>query len=282
VRICPAAPARVEWPGLADSLTQWWIWDAAAAVGGACIGSFLGVVADRVPEGLSVVAPGSFCRRCGHPLAWYDNIPLVGYFSTGARCRHCGGRFSAGHMGIEIFTAMATFLFWRRIGPSWELLSALFLVWALIAVSVIDIREQIIPDVISIPGTAAGLAFSFLPGGPEPWDALAAAALGGGLLWLVAWAYWKLRGREGMGLGDAKLLAMIGAFLGLQRTLFALMAGSVIGVLISAPYLLIRRRGRDEHIPFGPFLAAGAALSLAAGPAILEAWRQGLAQWVLR
>lgn len=267
---------------MVDSHTQWWIWDAAAAAGGACIGSFLGVVADRVPEGLSLVAPGSFCRRCGHPLAWYDNLPVVGYLSTRGRCRACGGHFSAGHAGIEIFTAAATFLFWRRLGPVWELLPALFLVWALISVSVIDVREQIIPDVISIPGTIVGLAFSFLPGGAAPADALAAAALGGGLLWLVSWAYLKLRGREGMGLGDAKLLAMIGAFLGLERTFFALLAGSVIGVLVSAPYLLLQGRGRDEHIPFGPFLAAGAALSLAAGTPLLAAWRAGAAGWMLR
>ena len=156
----------------------------------------------------------------------------------------------------------AVWLLWRYLGPTWELFSAWLLTWVLIPISVIDAREQIIPDELSIGGLIIALGISFLPGGLTPQEAALAALAGGGTLWAIAAAYLKLRGHEGMGTGDFKLLAMIGAFVGLKATLLAVMVASVVGSVLGGGYLLLSRSGSRTPIPFGPFLALGGFLAL--------------------
>ena len=237
-------------------------WDIMVVLLGASIGSFTGVLIARLPEDLSVVQPPSYCFRCGHPISWYDNLPLLSYWISGGKCRHCGGHFSPGHFFIELYVAALTWLLWRFLGPTWELFPAWMLTWLLIPISVIDAREQIIPDELSIGGLVIALGLSFLPGGLSPQEAALAALAGGGALWAVAAAYLKLRGHEGMGTGDFKLLAMIGAFVGLKSTLLAVMVASVVGSVLGGGYLLLSRAGRRTPIPFGPFLALGGFLAL--------------------
>lgn len=236
-------------------------WDILVFVLGACIGSFTGVLIARLPEDLSVVQPPSYCFRCGHPIAWWDNLPLVSYWLTGAKCRYCGGHFSMGHFLIELYVAAMTWLLWRHLGPTPQLIGAWLFTWLLIPISAIDARWQIIPDELSVGGLILGLAFAFVPGGVEPAEAALAAAAGGGGLWALAALYMRLRGREGMGTGDFKLLAMIGAFVGLKATVLAVMVASVVGSVVGGLYLLLHRKGSDTPIPFGPFLALGGFLA---------------------
>ncbi len=258
-----------------------WFGDALFLSLGASMGSFLGVVSCRLPEGLSIATPPSYCRRCGHPIAWYDNIPLLGYLLTRGECRRCGGHYSAGHLFFEIFTAFLTWIVWRRFGWTWELPGALILVWSLTAITVIDAREQIVPDAISLPGIGLGLFCSFLPGGVSPLDSFLGASAGMGLLLAVRVIYARLRGREGMGGGDVKLLAMIGAFLGIKATMVALFAGSITGAVVGGGYLLLSRSSRHTPIPFGPFLALGAFLSLLDSEGIVRGYGSAV-RWLVR
>lgn len=241
-------------------LESTWFGDLVAALLGAVMGSFLGVVAMRLAEGLSIVSPPSYCRRCGHELSWRDNLPVVGYLLRRGRCRWCGGRYSAEHLWIELFCAALTWVFWARFGVSWELLVGWIFIWMLLAISLIDFAEQIIPDEISLPGIGVGLILAFLPGGVDPPDAGIAVLAAGAGLWLIAAAYARLRGREGLGGGDIKLLAMMGAFLGLRDVVLALLIGSVLGAILGGAALALSRSKRETPIPFGPFLSAGAVL----------------------
>ena len=249
---------------------------------GLAIGSFLNVCIHRIPAGQSVVWPGSRCPACAAPIAWYDNIPLVSWLRLGGRCRACHEPITAQYPVVEALTGGLAVLSLARFGTTpWAIVAFAFSC-AMLVVSFIDVDEGIIPDVISLPGILIGLAVSLLvPGGVGVWDAAAGACLGGGLLWAVAVAYQRAAGIEGLGLGDVKLLAMIGAFLGWQRIpavlLIASITGSVGGIAIMlgrrgrmragrvlrslGPAALFRHLRRTP-LPFGPFLALGAVTAL--------------------
>jgi leader peptidase (prepilin peptidase)/N-methyltransferase len=228
---------------------------------GLILGSFLNVCIHRIPEGSSIVHPPSSCPSCGKPIRFYDNIPVLSYIILRGRCRHCGKAISLRYPTVELLTGLASLALAIRFGPSIAYLLALAFFCALILVSFIDLQHQIIPDIISLPGILVGLGMSFTPWGLIPWtEAAIGAAVGGGSLLAVSWGYKLLTGKDGMGFGDVKLLAMIGAWMGWRELPFIILLSSLAGIVIGGAALLIARRGLRVRIPFGPFLSLGAAI----------------------
>jgi leader peptidase (prepilin peptidase)/N-methyltransferase len=244
-----------------------------AAMFGAVIGSFLNVCIYRLPLGRSVVWPGSACGSCGRALAWFENIPVFSYAALGGRCRSCRASISIRYPLVETITAVMFAAAWWYYGPGVLLASRLVFGCALIVLFAIDLEHHLLPNVITLPGIVVGFLFSLV--GEPGWAAsLLGIIVGGGGLYLIAEGYYRLRHEEGLGMGDVKMLAMIGAFVGWPLTLVTLMmasiAGSVIGIL-----LIATQRGSLKYaLPFGTFLALGAALAATAGPRLL-AWYLG-------
>ncbi len=237
---------------------------------GAAVGSFLNVCIARLPQGKSIVFPPSACPQCGARIRPWDNIPLLSFLLLRGRCRACGQRISWRYPAVEALTGVLFTANVMVFGVSpWAAVSCV-LVAALVVVTFIDLDHQIIPDVISLPGIVVGL-LSAVPGwGPSLVDRVFGVLLGGGLLWAVAVFYEWVRRREGMGGGDVKLLAMIGAFLGWRGVLITLLVGSLSGSLVGASRILLRRAEAGVPIPFGPFLALGAVVALFWGEALIS------------
>jgi leader peptidase (prepilin peptidase)/N-methyltransferase len=247
-----------------------------AGVFGALIGSFLNVCIYRLPKGRSIVWPGSACGSCGHMLAWFENIPLVSYLVLRGRCRECRSPISLRYPFVELLTAaMFAGAFWYY-GPTLLLVSRLVFGCALIVLFAIDLEYHLLPNAITIPGIVAGFAFSLFT--PPGWFAsLLGIVLGGGVLWAIAEGYYLLRHEEGLGMGDVKMLAMIGAFVGWKLTLVTLMMASFAGSLVGLALILSKRGSMKYALPFGTFLALGAALAATVGPGVLD-WYLGFYQ----
>jgi len=263
---------------------------------GLVIGSFLNVCIRRIPRGEPVVLPASRCPACRAPIKPYDNIPVLSWLLLGARCRNCQARISALYPAVELLTGLLFLASYLVFGATpeaakWAVFSAL-----LIVLTITDVRERLLPDKVNFAGLGLGLAlslftrpldgtalwladrmFDFPP--PRPVlsfaDALLGAAAGSGLLWLVAEGYFRVRGREGMGLGDVKMMAMAGAFLGIKRTLLTILAGSLLGSVIGLLVIGLAGKDRDYELPFGTFLGAGALLVVFFGTPALD-WYQSL------
>lgn len=232
---------------------------------GAVVGSFLNVCIWRIPEGLSIVKPASHCPDCGHPIRFYDNIPLISYLILRGRCRACGGRISLRYPFVEGLTAlMALFLFWK-FGLTLKFLAAFIFVSALILITFIDIDYQIIPDVISLPGIPICFLMAVFIMNLSFMDALLGLLIGGGSLYLVAVLYELATKREGMGGGDIKLLALMGAFLGWKSLLFILLVSSLVGAVVGISIMLVRGGDMKYAVPFGPFLSLAAVAYLFVG-----------------
>jgi leader peptidase (prepilin peptidase)/N-methyltransferase len=242
----------------------------ALFVMGLCVGSFLNVVIARVPEGRSVVSPRSSCPRCGAEIPWYDNVPLISYAMLRARCRHCGEPISIRYPIVELVTGLLFALAGWHFGLGADLLAAVSLLATLVAITAIDLDRQLIPDVLSLPGIAAGLLLSTVSGRPGWLDSLLGTLLGGGIFFLNIVA-----SRGGMGGGDMKLGAMLGAFLGWKLVLVAILLAVLAGGAVAIMLLAMRRRGRKDAVPFGPFLALGGAVSLFWGRPLLD-WYLGV------
>jgi leader peptidase (prepilin peptidase) / N-methyltransferase len=238
---------------------------------GLIVGSFANVVIYRLPRGESVVWPGSHCPACQSPIRWYDNIPLVSFLFLGGRCRGCAAPISRRYPLVE---ALAGALFVQSVetfGVSLRAAESMILGTLLLIVFFIDLDHYIIPNRITYPGTVVGLAFTAALGG---WRAAAIAAVTAvalcGVFILINIVSARLLGEEGMGMGDAKLAAMIGAFLGWPIGAVAILLGVFVGGAIGIGLLALRLRGRREQIPFGPALAAGAIGAMWWGPALLH------------
>ena len=246
-----------------------------AFVCGAAIGSFLNVCIHRLPRHESVVWPGSHCPACNNPIAFYDNIPLLSYLWLKGRCRACRARISLRYPIIELANGTGYALILWQFGPGGPALVYGLLFSALLVITCIDLSHQIIPNVITLPGITLGLlcAATILPVGLL--DSVLGTLLGYGIPWGLANAYLFLRGREGMGLGDAKLLAMIGAFLGWKPMLLTVMVGAAVGSVVGLVLIALKRVRRDQYLPFGPFLALGAIVSLFFHQVVLS-WYLGL------
>jgi len=246
---------------------------AVAAVFGAVVGSFLNVVILRLPKkDASIVFPASHCPRCQRPLAWYENIPLLSYLALRGRCRTCKGVISWQYPLVELAMALLSALVYRRFGVSFELFLYFVFCAALLVIIFIDIHHQIIPDSISLPGIVLGFAGSFFSHTVTWQQSALGVFFGGGLLYAVAFGYYALTKREGMGGGDIKLLAMIGAFLGWQSLLYVVFTSSLVGSLVGVAAMLKQKKGGQTRIPFGPFLALAALSFLLLQPQILYLW----------
>jgi leader peptidase (prepilin peptidase) / N-methyltransferase len=238
---------------------------------GLCVGSFLNVVIARLPAGRSVVSPGSACPQCGSAIAWYDNFPLLSYALLGARCRACRNAISWRYPAVELAGGALFALAYLHFGPTPRLGAALILLSGLIAITGIDLDHQIIPDVLSISGIAAGLLWSLTPGAIGWRDSLFGVLVGGGVFVVIILASTLVLGQPGMGVGDAKLGAMLGAFLGWKLALLSILMSVLIGGPLATTLLVSGRKTRKDPLPFGPFLALGGMISLFWGDSLL-AW----------
>ena len=243
-----------------------------AGVFGSLFGSFLNVCVYRLPRDESVIAPRSRCPGCGKPIAWYDNLPVVSWLVLRGRCRHCANRISVQYPLVELIVAAAWAGSVAWYGISFAALGAALLLTLLAGILLTDAQHMIIPDELSLGGLGAGLALALAPGGIAPLAAGLGAALGFGLLWLAAAAGKWWAGRDAMGGGDLKMMAMVGSFLGWRGVLLTVFLGSLVGTMVFLPALI--RRERFREVPFGVFLALGAAASLLAGDRIV-AWYRG-------
>jgi leader peptidase (prepilin peptidase)/N-methyltransferase len=241
-----------------------------SALFGLCVGSFLNVVIARLPASRSIVHPGSACPRCGTPIAWYDNLPVLSYLMLGARCRSCKEPISWRYPLVEISTAILFLLATVQFGWSVQLLSALVLLSILVAITGIDFDHQLIPDALSLPGIAVGLLFSLAPGHLGWMDSVLGVVVGGGIFAAIIVGSSLVLGQPGMGVGDVKLGAMLGAFLGWKLALLSILLSVLIGGPLAATLLATGRKGRKDPVPFGPFLALGGAISLFWGDALLS------------
>ncbi len=263
---------------------------------GLLIGSFLNVCIHRWPRGRSVVRPRSHCVRCRKTIAWYDNIPVVSYLALGGKCRYCGRHISLRYPFVELATGLLFFFFVARMGPTVAAIKLCVFAAILIALIFSDLEKRILPDELTLGGTIVGLAFAALvpindlATGPLLWlagvdwngrgewvlEAAAGAVVPALFLWAGGWIYEKVRHKEGLGLGDVKLMMMVGSFLGLQATLLTLLAGSVLGSIVSVVYIWAARKDAASYeLPFGSFLG-GAGLLVALAGSRLLGWYGGI------
>jgi len=237
---------------------------------GAFIGSFLNVCISRLPKEESIIWPGSHCPYCKKPIRFYDNIPLLSYVLLTGKCRNCKKPISIQYPLIEGITALSSLFLFMKFGPSLSYLFYFAFVAALIVITVIDLYHQIIPDVISLPGIGVGLIASLILPQITFLNSLFGVLLGGGSLFLVATCYEWLFKREGMGGGDVKLLAMIGAFLGWKAVILTILLSSLIGSITGILIMVVKGKDFKYAIPFGPFLSLGAVISLFYGQNIIN------------
>lgn len=240
-----------------------------AFVFGACIGSFLNVCISRLPASESVLHPGSKCPVCQEQIRFYDNIPLISYLWLFGKCRRCGDPISLRYPVIEALTGAMAVCILYRFGLTDDALIYFFFVAALIVVIYIDLDHQIIPDVISLPGIPAGFLATFFLEHLTYIDSLIGILVGGGILFAVASGYYFLTGKEGMGGGDIKLLAMIGAFTGWQGVCFTIFVASVTGTIAGVLLMIFTRKDLKHALPFGPFLSIGAVAYLFFGERLI-------------
>lgn len=247
-----------------------YLWGIFSVILGAVVGSFLNVCTYRIPFGKSIVFPASHCPTCEHPIKFYDNIPIISYLILGGKCRHCNERISPIYPAIELLTAVMSVLLFRRYGLSIDYLFSFLFTCALIVITLVDLKHQIIPDVITLPGIPLfALAAIFFMNVTFK-DSLIGILVGGGSLYLVALGYQLLTKREGMGGGDIKLLAMMGGFLGWQSLWFIIMAGSLVGAVVGISVMISKGTDTKYPIPFGPFLSIAAVAYIFWGDAFMR------------
>jgi len=247
---------------------------AILALLGLAVGSFLNVCIHRLPRDQSLNSPPSRCPACEYRLRWFDNVPILSYVLLGGRCRKCRARISIRYPLVEVIT-MALFLVHGAVfGWTALLVPRLAFACAMVVLFAIDLEHQLLPNVITLPGIVVGLiASAVLP--PGIVDALIGVLIGGGVLWLIGEAYFRFSGHEGMGGGDVKMLAMIGAFLGWKLVLVTLVLSSIAGSVIGLLVIAIRKGGMKYALPYGTFLALGALVASLAGESIVN-WYVGL------
>ena len=291
----------MNWPATLP-LTYWTL---AAGILGLLVGSFLNVVILRLPArllhgwqreaeailaeargevapetaGTAATPPGivrepSHCPRCKHPLGARDNIPLLSWLLLRGRCRYCKAPISIQYPLVELLTGVLSAIAIWHFGPTLQGASALLFTWMLVAASGIDLRVQLLPDQLTMPLLWLGLLLALLPVFADPAQAILGAALGYLALWSVYWAFKLLTGKEGMGYGDFKLLAALGAWMGAWALLPVVLISSIVGAVIGSLYLALSRKSQSVPIPFGPYLVTVGWLWLLAGPELTR-WYLG-------
>jgi leader peptidase (prepilin peptidase) / N-methyltransferase len=273
------------------------LWIALAGVLGLLVGSFLNVVILRLPERMAaawrqeardvlelqadttplppgIVREPSHCPHCKHPLSALDNIPLFGWLLLRGRCRYCQSKISIQYPLVELLSGVLSAVIVWKFGPSWAALAGLALTWTLIALSGIDFRTQLLPDQLTFPLLWLGLLLSLLPMFVTAPASILAAAIGYLSLWSVYWAFKLLTGKEGMGHGDFKLLAALGAWMGPVALLPIILLSSLIGALVGGTLIALRKHEREIPMPFGPFIAAAGWVWFVAGADLLQGYMQ--------
>ncbi|MDP4529162.1 A24 family peptidase [Alkalimonas delamerensis] len=274
-----------------------WFFYSLVLLLGLFVGSFLNVVIYRLPKMMelswqqdyqayfqpdqaaaaqprfNLAVPRSACPSCQTPIAAWDNIPVLSWLWLKGRCRHCGTSISARYPLVETLTALLSVLLAWRFGPGLTTLVYLLVLWAIIALSFIDLDTMLLPDQITLPLLWLALLFSLTPAGPSPADAILGAAAGYLSLWSVYWAFKLLTGKEGMGYGDFKLLAVFGALLGWQQLPLIILLSSAVGAVLGSLLLLLQGKGKSTPIPFGPYIAIAGLIAML--------WGNALTQWYL-
>ncbi len=267
-----------------EALTQPGIFVAVCAVVGLCVGSFLNVVIHRLPkmmerdwqaqcaelrgesaapaEPFGLVRPRSRCPRCGHAIGAIENIPILSYLWLRGRCRACNAPISARYPAVEALTALLSAGAAWHFGPTWAGLGALFFLWSLVVLTFIDVDTQLLPDSITLPLVWAGLLFNLGSTYTDLGSAVIGAMAGYLSLWSVYWLFKLATGKEGMGFGDFKLLAAVGAWLGWQLLPLSILLASLVGAVVGVMLIVLARRGVSVPIPFGPYLASAGAIAL--------------------
>jgi leader peptidase (prepilin peptidase) / N-methyltransferase len=237
---------------------------------GAAVGSFLNVLIFRIPEGQSIVLPSSHCQKCGHAVRVYDNIPIISYLILRGKCRDCHEKISLQYPIVEAITAIMSLLLFLKFGLSLKYLFSFIFTCALIVITFIDLRHQIIPDVISLPGIPVFFLLAVLFMNLTVWESLLGILIGGGCLFAIAFLYEIITKREGMGGGDIKLLAMLGAFLGWKSLFFILFVSSLLGAVVGVSAMIMKGQDMKYAVPFGPSLSIAAVAYLFVGADVMN------------
>lgn len=245
-----------------------------AFVFGITVGSFLNVCIHRLPKEESIVTPRSRCPACLTTIRAVDNIPLLSFALLRGRCRACGNPISWRYPLVEALTGLLFALTVAQFGVALQTAFLLVFLSALVVVSFIDLDHQIIPNAITLPGIPLGLLAGLLLGEPPLLDRVIGTLIGAGFLYLVLFYGGALYGQDAMGEGDLNLIAMVGAFLGWKAVALTILLGCLFGSIVGLGLMAIRRLGRRQHIPFGPFLSTGAVVALF--------WGEKLIAWYLR
>lgn len=244
---------------------------AVAGLFGLLFGSFLNVVIYRVPLGISLLRP-SECPGCDGPIAWHRNVPVLAWILLRGRCADCGTGISIRYPLVELAGGLLLAASVAQWGLTVSAFAVALFSYLMLVLALIDVDHRILPNVITLPGAVVGLALAFVDPLVDWLDALIGGFLGGGLLYFVAWGYLKFRGREGMGMGDVKMMLLVGSFLGWQGALMTIFIGSLLGSVIGVALIsLSSRKGWEYALPFGTFLAAAGVLVAFRGPQIF-AW----------
>lgn len=259
--------------GLQDALSTP-LWEGFCLALGLIVGSFANVAIHRLPLGQSVVRPRSRCPQCGTGIRALDNLPVLSYLLLRGRCRNCRGFISARYPAVEAANGLLCLAAAVLLGPTPHALVAMAFVTSLLILSLIDFDHQVLPDVITKPGIVLGLAASFLPGPPTPLEAAASAVGGYVALMTVAWLARLYYKEEALGQGDWKMVAMLGAFLGWQGMLLAVLLGSLLGSVVGLAMVAFFGGSRRSRIPLGSFLAVGGIAAVLVGEPLTE-WYRG-------
>ena len=266
---------------------------------GLILGSFLNVCILRLPQGISITTPRSRCPQCKKLISWYDNVPVLSYVILGGKCRHCRKKISARYPFIEGLTGVVSALLYLKLGFGVEWAIYLGFACALIVLAFIDLDHRILPDSITLNGIWIGVLINVYLAPPSPlvsrilramdleitnprlialMASLLGIIVGGGLLWGVAEAYLRLRGIEGMGFGDVKMMAMVGAFLGAPMALLTIMLGSLLGSVIGLLFMRFAGKARDYELPFGTFLGLAGIIAVLYGDDLVRLYVERMIQ----
>ncbi len=243
---------------------------------GLILGSFLNVVIYRLPRGTSIVKPGSFCPHCNSPIKWFDNIPVLSFIILGGKCRNCKKPISLRYPIVEILTAFALLLVYKKFYFSFQFFGSIIFSLSLIVLAFIDLEHKILPDKITLSGFTFFLFYSLSNPSKKIWDSLGGALVGAGSLMLIYLLYYFIKKEEGLGLGDVKMMLMVGVFLGIGKTFLTLIIASLLGSIAGLIIAIIMKKGMKYALPFGVFLSIGAFISLILGSEIISFyWRLG-------
>lgn len=235
-------------------------------------GSFLNVVIYRFPRGMSLIKPSSFCPHCQKKIKFFDNIPLISFFLLGGKCRYCKAKISLSYPLVELLTPLSFLLLYNQHSLSLYFFASSLFISSLVVLGLIDFYHQILPDEITLPGLLLAVIYSLFRQDLSLTQALIGAVVGSGFLLFVYGAYYLMRKKEGLGMGDVTMMLMIGAYIGWHQAIFTLILASFAGALVGGFFILFKKKNLQYSLPFGSFLAGAAFASLLWGERIISAY----------